>query len=220
MNVVQANLKYKNPLTPLNPDNVQYIIIHHAEAVKATPEQIHQWHLQNEWSGAGYSEYITKDGTVHIMRGDNIGAHCATSSFNYNDISYGICCEGNYEIEKDMPITQYQALVERIKYHKARFKNLKKIGGHKEFIPTACPGRYFPLDKVKMAVNTNMPVLKQGMHGESVKFLQIQLNRVGYRLVADGIFGTMTKTAVMDYQRKNNLDVDGIVGTFTWSRLI
>lgn len=220
MNVINSNLIFRNALTQLLLENVHNIIIHHIESVTATPEQIHQWHLANGWSGAGYNEYIRKDGTVYILRSDNIGAHCANNQINYNTNSYGIAVEGNYEIEKDMPIAQYQALVQRIKFHKSRFKNVKKIGGHGEFIPTKCPGRYFPMDKIKMAVNCAMPVLKKGMTGESVTFLQIQLNRNGFGLKTDGIFGLSTQTAVKTFQRKHGLGDDGIVGTFTWSKLL
>jgi hypothetical protein len=201
--LINAGISFTQNLTPLLPDNVHNIIIHHIEATTATPEQIHQWHLNNGWIGAGYNEYIRKDGTVYILRGDNIGAHCADGKSNFNNSSYGIAVEGNYEVEKDIPIAQYQALVERIKFHKTRFKNLKKIGGHGEFIPTKCPGKYFPMDKIKMAVNSNMPVLKKGMTGESVKFLQIQLNRNGFGLKSDGIFGLSTQTAVKTFQRKH-----------------
>jgi hypothetical protein len=135
-------------LIPLNLDKVLFLVIHHPDAKIATPEQIHQWHLEKGWAGAGYNEYIRKDGTVYIMRGDNIGAQCQ----NMNSKSYGICCEGNYDIEQNMPQAQLDALVERIKYHKSRFRNLVEVGPHKKYCPTSCPGKYFPLDRVLMVV--------------------------------------------------------------------
>lgn len=59
-----------------------------------------------------------------------------------------------------------------------------------------------------------------GSRGSEVTELQKLLNSKGsYNLAADGIFGDKTKAAVMDYQKKNNLDVDGIVGTNTWGAL-
>jgi N-acetyl-anhydromuramyl-L-alanine amidase AmpD len=216
MNIIPSNLKWSGELTPLSPLSVENIIIHHIEATKASIFDIHQWHLSNGWLGCGYNEYIRKDGTVYIGRGDNQGAHC----YGYNENSYGIACEGNYDVEKSMPIAQYQSLVERIKYHRSRFKNLKKIGGHREFLVTACPGRYFPLDKVKTAINTNMPVLRQGSRGESVTMLQIALKRKGYNISVDGDFGPATRAAVCDFQTKNYLRADGIVGTFTWTALL
>ena len=58
-----------------------------------------------------------------------------------------------------------------------------------------------------------------GSQGDDVKSLQEKLNNNGYKLDVDGIFGVKTQAAVKDYQKKNNLAVDGIVGTNTWGAL-
>lgn len=55
---------------------------------------------------------------------------------------------------------------------------------------------------------------------DSVVLLQNQLIKAGYDLVADGAFGPMTEAAVMDFQKKNKLVVDGIVGQKTWRTLL
>jgi N-acetylmuramoyl-L-alanine amidase len=144
MNVAQTNFKYKSTLIPLNPDKVLFIVLHHPDAVKYSPEQCHADHLKNGWNGAGYNEYIRKDGTVYIMRGDHVGAQCD----NNNSKSYGICCEGDYNKETAMPQAQYEALIERLVYHKGRFKNLVGIEPHSKFNATSCPGKYFPLQKI------------------------------------------------------------------------
>lgn len=142
MNIVQANLKYIKPLTPLDLNNVLYMVIHHADASVASADDIHAWHLQNGWSGAGYNEYIRKDGTVYIMRGDNVGAHTK----DMNGVAYGICCEGAYNKET-MPEAQLLSLVERIRFNMKRFPKLKEVVGHKYFGGgTECPGTNFPLE--------------------------------------------------------------------------
>lgn len=64
-----------------------------------------------------------------------------------------------------------------------------------------------------------MEVLKLGSKGSAVKKLQELLNKQGYGLIADGIFGEITDECVRDYQKKNNLTVDGIVGNKTWNSL-
>lgn len=62
--------------------------------------------------------------------------------------------------------------------------------------------------------------MKLGSRGSGVKSLQSKLNSLGFNAgVADGIFGTKTRNAVMDFQRKNGLVVDGIVGKATQSKL-
>ena len=58
-----------------------------------------------------------------------------------------------------------------------------------------------------------------GSRGEEVSELQRKLNENGYQLEVDGVFGSKTKSAVQDYQRKNSLDVDGIAGEKTWGSL-
>lgn len=61
--------------------------------------------------------------------------------------------------------------------------------------------------------------VRNGSQGNDVKELQKILNQNGYNLTEDGIFGTKTDSAVRDYQKKNGLSVDGIVGTNTWGAL-
>ena len=57
-------------------------------------------------------------------------------------------------------------------------------------------------------------ILKLGSRGNEVRALQEKLN-----LKADGIFGPLTEEAVKDFQRSNGLEVDGIVGADTLSKL-
>ena len=58
-------------------------------------------------------------------------------------------------------------------------------------------------------------LLKVGSRGPEVTKVQGALN-----LDADGIFGLMTKAAVMDWQKRNDLTEDGIVGPKTYAALI
>ena len=62
--------------------------------------------------------------------------------------------------------------------------------------------------------------IQYGSQGDDVKELQKSLNKNGYNLSVDGIFGANTQKAVRDYQKKNKLAVDGIVGTNTWNVLL
>ena len=60
-----------------------------------------------------------------------------------------------------------------------------------------------------------------GSQGGAVKQLQSELNKHGYQLDEDGVFGKKTKAAVRDYQKKNGLTmVDGIAGDETWGSLL
>ena len=60
-----------------------------------------------------------------------------------------------------------------------------------------------------------------GSQGGAVKQLQSELNKRGYQLDEDGVFGKKSKAAVRDYQKKNGLTmVDGIAGDETWGSLL
>lgn len=53
-----------------------------------------------------------------------------------------------------------------------------------------------------------------------VKELQTELNREGYSLEVNGLFGLDTENVVKRFQREHNLDDDGIVGPLTWAILL
>lgn len=61
--------------------------------------------------------------------------------------------------------------------------------------------------------------LQMGSSGSRVRQIQEALNKQGYGLKVDGIYGSATKKAVQQYQKKNKLGVDGIVGDQTWNSL-
>ena len=65
------------------------------------------------------------------------------------------------------------------------------------------------------AVEQLTGTLKSGSSGSQVKLLQTLLNQNGANLEVDGVFGSKTEAAVKDYQTKNNLAVDGMVGPET-----
>ena len=65
----------------------------------------------------------------------------------------------------------------------------------------------------------NYNQVSYGSKGSSVTELQKLLNNNGYNLDVDGNFGSKTQAAVKDYQQKNGLSVDGIVGKNTWGAL-
>ena len=61
--------------------------------------------------------------------------------------------------------------------------------------------------------------IKLDMCGNTVKWVQYQLNLHGYGLKVDGIFGRRTDAAVKDFQENHHLVDDGIVGILTRTAL-
>src|SRR5574337_1242615 len=61
---------------------------------------------------------------------------------------------------------------------------------------------------------------RRGSTGAEVKTIQVRLAELGlYVGDVDGVFGGGTESAVKNFQQKNGLDVDGIVGEDTWKKL-
>ena len=67
-----------------------------------------------------------------------------------------------------------------------------------------------------------MRILKEGVQGNDVRSLQQILIAKGYSVghkMDDGIFGELTKKSVMQFQKDNKLDSDGIVGPDTFNEI-
>ena len=72
-----------------------------------------------------------------------------------------------------------------------------------------------PKNPYKLSKN----IIRMGDKGESVKWLQCQLNIHGANLNVDGVFGKQTKLSVLLFQGDKGLVADGIVGPKTIAAL-
>lgn len=64
------------------------------------------------------------------------------------------------------------------------------------------------------------PILAMGSIGPEVEMLQRILFSIGYNPgPIDGIFGPLTRSAVVRFQLDNGLVPDGIVGPNTWAAI-
>lgn len=120
------------------------IVLHHAAAVSASAEDIDRIHKGNNWSGIGYHYYVRKNGEVHRGRPEwAVGAHV----LKHNDHTIGVCAEGNYETETDMPAAQLVALRALVADLRKRYP-AAQVKRHSDYMATACPGRYYPFDEI------------------------------------------------------------------------
>lgn len=146
MNIIEKTYKWKGSLTKRK--STKYIILHH-RAGNGDAESIHTLHLNQGYTGIGYNFYIRKDGSVYRGRPiDTSGAHC----IGQNNVSVGICFEGNFENEK-MSDTQIKAGSELLSYIKKIYPKAE-IKRHKDLYATACPGKNFPFEKIIKGINT------------------------------------------------------------------
>ncbi len=90
-----------------------------------------------------------------------------------------------------------------------------------EVIASATPIPATATPFVVTPLQRNLYLQTPYLSGDDVLLLQQALVARGYTEVGvpDGVFGPMTNTAVRRFQTDNNLVVDGIVGSTTWSML-
>lgn len=62
--------------------------------------------------------------------------------------------------------------------------------------------------------------LQLGCTGNDVRWLQASLNLLGYPLDIDGDFGSLTQSAVINFQTDHSLDPDGVCGSLTRTAII
>jgi len=110
---------------------------------------------------------------------------------------------------------------------------------HCFYAATACPGDYlksvtnYIVQKVNEILSGATPspsgsgnpypkpttTVKPGASGNSVKWIQYQLNLCGYGLILDGIYGQATTNSVADFQLNHKLAITGICDTKTINAL-
>lgn len=151
MNIIKhPELKFR-PMKYVKKEEKKWIVTHHPEAVRYSPEQIHKQHLNQNWAGAGYHFYIRKDGSIHELRPVlAVGTHCP----GHNRDGIGVSFEGNYHIEKVMPSVQFQSGVELYRYLIKDFGiTMNHIIRHCDARPSNCPGKYFPWRALLSAIS-------------------------------------------------------------------
>ena len=137
----------KGKLTPLNLSKVTGIALHHMAQDKWSVKDVEAYHVySNKWIAIGYNYWIDFDGTIYEGRGLNVGAHIE----GFNSTTIGIGFRGNFQSGTNIGLTkmtdeQFNAGIDLINWLKEKIPTIKKVGGHKDFAPSQCPGNTFPL---------------------------------------------------------------------------
>ena len=172
MQITETNLKFSGSLAMRK--STKRAIIHHSASADVPSSTIHQWHLNQGWSGIGYHFVIRAGGAIERGRPeDTIGAHSGPAG---NGDSIGIVLTGNFETGK--PTTaQMDSLVWLLKDYLFPRYGVKPVIGHKDVMATACPGRNFPWAELRerleeddeMAVETKIKVNDKVLTGYILK---------------------------------------------------
>ena len=136
----------KQPLQYLDLSKVDSIALHHMAHPTADIKTVEGWHINQGWRALGYNFWVGFDGTVYEGRGFKLGA--GVENQNGHIISIGF--QGDYHSkEVTMPDAQFNAGIDIIKYVMEKVPTARFIGGHREFMSTACPGDFFPAEEMK-----------------------------------------------------------------------
>ena len=126
------------------------VIVHHsASSQDTTLTEVNAWHIQRGFNGIGYHYFMEiRDGHAYLKNGrptSMFGAHAD----KYNGTALGICVAGNYETEH-MSEQVYKDVLEAVE-HICRKHHISpdRVWGHRDVAATVCPGKYFPLDRLK-----------------------------------------------------------------------
>ena len=144
MQIVETNLQFSR--APSKRTRTGRIILHHTASADVPASTIHQWHLNQGWSGIGYHFVIRAGGAIERGRPENtIGAHAGPAG---NGDSIGVVLTGNFEYDKPTE-AQLDSLVWLItQYLEPKYGKLQ-VMGHKDVMATACPGKLFPWDELR-----------------------------------------------------------------------
>ena len=138
------------------------VVVHHSATENGNAAIFDKLHReQNHWEGVGYDFVIgngtdSGDGQVEVTfrwRKQIPGAHCGGTANNWaNKDGIGICLVGNFSYT--VPTArQMQSLLKLVRFLQQRYRiPTSRVYGHKTTPGahvTACPGRKFPIARLK-----------------------------------------------------------------------
>jgi N-acetyl-anhydromuramyl-L-alanine amidase AmpD len=211
----------------------------HAFSLARAIQDYHMDH--NGWIDSGQQFTISRGG--YIMEGRHRSLEVLTGGTRHvrgahtsgqNDYAVGIENEGTY-ITASPTTALWNSLVNQVAYICQKYAiSPSRIFGHRDYNNTECPGDklYSMLPQLRDQVAAKLglpnppdpiewPLTRNGDTGERVRSVQYLLRQFGRtEVAADGIFGSITETAVRAFQSSRGLSVDGMVGSETWPALI
>lgn len=162
MNILKIpNQRINGKLTPIAPEKFDSIALHHMAHPTADVKTVESWHVDgNKWVAIGYNFWVGLNGDIYQGRGFNQGA--GVENQNGHIISIG--CQGDYHAKPTtMPDAQRNGVIELCLWLLHKIPTIKKIAGHRDFMATDCPGKYFPMneftiDRLKSITSSIQPI--------------------------------------------------------------
>ncbi|MFQ5412859.1 MAG: peptidoglycan recognition family protein [Phycisphaerae bacterium] len=142
-------------------DRWRAIVVHHSATSSGGAGVFDKYHRQKGWDELGYHFVIgnghgTSDGFIEVgsrWRKQKRGAHCKTAGNYYNDHGIGICLVGDFTRQTPTP-AQLASLERLVRFLRGACRiPLQAITTHRAVThKTACPGRFFSLDRLRRRV--------------------------------------------------------------------
>ncbi len=229
MQIIQDFIPQGRKNRPGNQMSPNYITIHNtANADKGANAEMHARYVKNSATAVSW-HYTVDDGDTiyqHLPTNES-GFHAGDGTGMGNRQSIGIeICE-NAGINQDTANANAMWLIRKLmNEHNISITN---VVPHQKWSGKNCPHKLLPvwdsfIAKIKNGEAQVPPpsvsdVLSNGSKGDAVKQLQNGLNKLGYNLSVDGIFGKATDAAVKAFQGAQGLVVDGYFGPLSQSAL-
>lgn len=209
---------------------IEYLVIHWVGAISTAKNNA--LYFEKEYRAASAHYFVDNNNIYQVVEDKDIAWHCGTtgkyvhaSCRNSNSIGIEMC------VSKGMKISD-QTKANTIYFIKQLQKKYNicdsKVIRHYDVTGKLCPAPMIDSEKwsafkAKLKNKPPKPIIlssiKYGSQGIKVKKLQRLLNWHGYGVSVDGIFGTYTRNAVIDFQKKSKLPVNGIVSKMVWEVL-
>jgi len=215
--IVNVGLKFPNARQVRTA--TQGIVLHHLDA-QWSVQQVHKAHIRKGWNGIGYNFHVAKNGVISLGRGmEFVGSHTKPPA-GINSSMIGIGCEGQYHsVDKVMPRAQFDAIIWLVRHLRGIYGDIP-IKGHRDLAATACPGRYFPLEEIKRAVENNreseVEEMRFNNYGEIDTFFGKEKDDFG-RTVADWIFHGVARGVIRRTNGSLNL-TESMIVSYVWER--
>ncbi|WP_214103038.1 peptidoglycan recognition protein family protein [Acrocarpospora catenulata] len=195
-------------------------------------KSIQNFHMDgNGWIDIGYSMIACPHRKVFVGRGPR---HVpAANGSGLNSAHYAVLgLVGNAGLIQPTD-TILHAILDAIEYLRAEGGAGREIKGHRDGYSTDCPGEPLykwvqqgaprpggggstPTDPTTPAWPGRLLTYPPVMRGDDVRTWQAQMKRLGFTLDADGAYGQQSRNVCKTFQRRVNLEDDGVVGRLTW----
>ena len=161
------------------------IVVHHigmANNDDVSAETVHQWHLNNGWSGIGYHFLIRKDGTIEEGRPlGTVGAHV----YGENRHTVGINLVGNFE--SAVPTEAQETAAAHLIASLCIVYQLdpvweSTVKGHCDLNATACPGRYLYAQMPDIVQQARTYYASEELQAERLRIAQRGQEQQGIRM--------------------------------------